>query len=299
VLPPSNRLRAGALAACLALAAAPALAQEKKDRPPATLLSPRDGAVVAQAEELEGRVEGKGTWPVVFVRPLVGEEPWWLQPAVPDVVSGQWTARAHFGNKDTPAGTRFSLVVGVAKSKEAAAAFKEGTTLETLPPDLPHSTPVTVYRDKRPPGQPGPEPRSVSFAGRTWQVKGGRRLGPGPNDWSDSPDNVRVDDRGRLHLAVTRAGDEWRCAEVVADRSLGYGYYSCVISGNLANLDRRVVLGLFTYETTLREIDFELSRWGDENKPNAQFVVQPFTAKDSMYRFDTASARVLTVSVVW
>jgi hypothetical protein len=299
MLPPLNRLLVPALAACLSLAVTPALAQEKKDKPPVTLLSPKDGAVVPQVEELEGRVDGKDAWPVVFVRPLVGEEPWWVQPAVTDVVSGQWTGKIHFGNNDTPAGTKFSVIVGVARNKEEAAKFKAGTTLETLPPDLPHSAPITVYRDKQPPKPPEPEARSVSFAGRTWQVKAGRRLGPGPNDWSDSKDNVWVDDKGYLHLAVTRADRKCLCAEVVADKSLGYGEYRWVVSGDLPALDRWVVLGLFTYETTLREIDFELSRWGDAKKPNAQFVVQPYTAKDSTYRFDTATAKLLTASLLW
>jgi hypothetical protein len=98
---------------------------------------------------------------------------------------------------------------------------------------------------------------------------------------------------------VTKSDGKWQCAEVVAEKSLGYGEYRWVFSGDLSVLDRRVVLGLFTYENTTKEIDFELSRWGDVRKGNAQFVVQPYTAKDSTYRFDTGRAKVLTVSLLW
>jgi hypothetical protein len=139
----------------------------------------------------------------------------------------------------------------------------------------------------------------VKFAGRTWQVKAGHRLGPGPNDFSDDPENVGVDGRGHLHLAITQADGAWRCAEVVADEPLGYGEYRWVICGDLAALDRQAVLGLFTYEGRGREIDFELSRWSQANNANAQFVVQPYTVRGNMRRFDTGPADVLTVSLVW
>lgn len=100
-------------------------------------------------------------------------------------------------------------------------------------------------------------------------------------------------------LALTKTGGKWQCAEVVADRSLGYGEYRWVISGNLRELDRQAVLGLFTYENQSREIDFELSRWGDAAKPNGQFVVQPYTVEVNLHRFDTGKATVLTISVMW
>ena len=35
-------------------------------------------------------------------------------------------------------------------------------------------------------------------------MKAGRRLGPGPNDFSDAKDNVWLDDKEHLHLAITK-----------------------------------------------------------------------------------------------
>jgi hypothetical protein len=124
-------------------------------------------------------------------------------------------------------------------------------------------------------------------------------MGPGPNDFSDSTQSVWLDEQQHLHLAIAKTDGRWRCAEVVADRSLGYGEYRWRISGDLAALDPRAVLGLFTYEREDQEVDFELSRWANPGNANAQFVVQPYTAKGAMRRFDTGKAKALTISIIW
>ena len=264
---------------------------------PVELVVPKEGATVSDVEELEGRLTKDG-WPVIVVQPQFEGASWWVQPSVEEVVEKQFTGRAHFGDKDTPKGAKFILVVLVAKNRNEARKFKTGMTLKELPPDLPRSKEVTVLRDAQGSAKPR-EPRILTFSGQTWQAKVGRRLGPGPNDFSDTNENVWIDEKGRLHLAITKSDDRWHCAEVVASKSLGYGEYRWVVSGELPTLDRRVVLGLFTYETTEKEIDFELSRWGNAEKPNSQFVVQPYKAKNSTHRFDTGKAKVLTCSLIW
>jgi hypothetical protein len=142
--------------------------------------------------------------------------------------------------------------------------------------------------------------RSITFGGQTWDVKSGHgnKVGPGPNYFSNSQEHVWLDDKGYLHLAIAKTQDHWQCAEVVARQSLGYGEYRWVVSGDLATLDLRVVLGLFLYENDTQEIDFELSRWESRSNQNAQFVVQPPT-KESKHRFDTGQATTLTCSLVW
>jgi len=285
--------------ACLALSLARGADDPRSGDVRAKIVAPKEGAAVDEVEEYKGQLT-RGGWPVVVVRPLIEGEPWYVQSAVGEVAAGQFSGRAHFGASDTPQGAKFVLVVLVAEDKKAAAKFKAGTALNGLPADLPPSREITVYRDaKRAAGQPPRERRALKFAGRTWLVKAARRIGPGPNDFSDAKDNVWLDDKDRLHLAITPADGGWRCAEVVADKSLGYGEYVWVVSGDLPALDRRAVLGLFTYENESREIDFEFSRWGDSTKPNAQFVVQPYTVKGNMHRFDTGNAKVLTVSLLW
>lgn len=127
--------------------------------------------------------------------------------------------------------------------------------------------------------------RALVFAGQTWTVKNsaGALWGPGPNRFSDSSDNVWVDDQGRLHMKITTSGGVWSCAEVISQASFGYGTYSFTIDTPVDALDRNVVLGLFTWNDNAayhhREIDIEFARWGDAGNPfNAYYTVQPYTS---------------------
>src|SRR5262245_21295616 len=71
-----------------------------------------------------------------------------------------------------------------------------------------------------------PGPRTISFSGKTWLVKSSTgKVGPGPNYFSDSTDNVWVDAGGRLHLKITKAKGKWSSAEIVSADSFGYGTY--------------------------------------------------------------------------
>lgn len=142
--------------------------------------------------------------------------------------------------------------------------------------------------------------RSIVFAGLQWAVKASapaKRLGPGPNYWSDSEDNVWVDQQGRLHLKVTkRQGNDgrprWFCAEVISQKSFGHGEYRWYLDTPI-KADPKVVLGLFTWDDDPdsarfhhREIDIELiSTWGDASNTNAQFCVQPWTTRRNLHRF--------------
>ena len=134
--------------------------------------------------------------------------------------------------------------------------------------------------------------QNLQFSGYTWWVKtSSGRVGPGPNYFSDSLNNVWVDNDGRLHLKITKVKNRWYCAEVVSTDVFGYGSYKWELASPVDNLDRNVVLGLFTWSDTSEfangEIDIEFSRWGSRSLyPNAQFVVQPYDAANHMVRFD-------------
>ena len=59
-------------------------------------------------------------------------------------------------------------------------------------------------------------PRTFAWNGETWMVKRSTgRVGPGPNYFSDSTNNVWVDGSNRLHLKITKSGNKWQCAEVI------------------------------------------------------------------------------------
>ena len=273
--------------------------------PSAQILKPVEGAAVTRFQEVRGRMVATQGWPVVAVRPLLAGEPYWIQPPVQRLADdGTFTSNVFAGNATTPDGTRFHIVVLVAPSRaEAQRRFPRGLNLRTLPADVPKSAPITVVRGGR--ARPrdrsrAPRARSITFAGHSWTVKTGQGVGPGPNDFADTSDNVRLDGTGQLHLALTQRDGRPVCAEVVGP-ALGYGVYEWVVSGDLAGLDPNTVLGLFIYraDQSEEEIDFlEVSRFGEKANADCQFVVQPH-APDSMHRFRSGGARVLTCRCLW
>ena len=127
--------------------------------------------------------------------------------------------------------------------------------------------------------------KTIAFSGYEWEVRGKGKGGPGPNTWDDA--NAQVDDKGWLHLQLTKnktdAGEtEWHCVELKTQQRLGLGRYQFQVIGQIDKLDRNVVLGLFMYPTAdvgkdgTNEIDIEFARWGNEMaENNADYVVYP------------------------
>jgi hypothetical protein len=152
---------------------------------------------------------------------------------------------------------------------------------------------VVVLRDN--PGQ-----RRIQFSGYNWLLKSYPvPAGPGPNYWSESTNNAWVDGQGRLHLRITYQGGQWQCPELISERSFGYGHYVWELDSP-PDLDPNAVLGLFTWNNdcafTHREIDVELSRWGNAADPNnSQFVVQPWDAPNHRLRYPLPNGQVPAV----
>ncbi|NGM62488.1 glycoside hydrolase family 16 protein [Sphingobacterium sp. SGG-5] len=119
--------------------------------------------------------------------------------------------------------------------------------------------------------------RIIEFSGYEWIVRtsNDNKVGPGPNYFSDSEDNVWVDDDGRLHLKIVRIGGTWYCSGVILKKPLGYGKYVFYVGNDVSKLDQNIVAGLFTYFNDEEEIDIEFSRWSDPDNEDSQFAVQP------------------------
>ena len=130
----------------------------------------------------------------------------------------------------------------------------------------------------------------ISFSGYDWFVKttSDSAGGPGPNYFSDSLENVWVDANGSLHLRITydNTSEKWYCAEVYTVDSFGYGTYQFTLAPGFENLDKNVVLGLFTYLDDNNEIDIEFARWGDVSAENGQYVLQPSWLANHVKRFE-------------
>ena len=116
--------------------------------------------------------------------------------------------------------------------------------------------------------------RTIQFSGIRWYVRNDPG-GPGPNQWSDSENSIYVDTLGYLHLKITKIGSTWYCSEVYTEKSYGYGNYIFQLASNPEKYDPNIVVGLFTYENDSREIDIELSRWGDPLSVDGWYTIQP------------------------
>jgi hypothetical protein len=152
-------------------------------------------------------------------------------------------------------------------------------------------------------GKPG-YPDKVVWSGLTWSVKTSRSaVGPGPNIFDKA--NVSVDGEGNLRLRIARnASGQWTCAEIIGPTSHGYGTYTFEMASPVSAFDANVVLGLFTWsdraQQANREIDIEFAKWGNASDPtNAQFVVQPYTVLNHMYRFAAPTSTTSKHSFEW
>ena len=146
--------------------------------------------------------------------------------------------------------------------------------------------------------------KTINFSGLEWYVKTAPvRVSPGSQFFSE--DNAYVDSEGRLHLRITRCSDTWCAAEVYTKERVGYGTYSFTIESQLNNLDPNTTLGLFTWDEEAtaqfhREWDIEFARWGDAGSAsNAQYVVQPYSQQNNMYRFLMSPVTPTTHQVTW
>jgi len=143
---------------------------------------------------------------------------------------------------------------------------------------------------------PAAAPTTLKFSGYTWQIRetGDAKQGPGPNRRKGT--NAFVDANGYLHLKLTKAGDNWYCAEVNTIKSFGYGIYQWEVEGRTDTLDKNVVLGLFNYSGAdgNDEMDIELSRWGKKSNNNTSYTIFPAQPLASNKNWNTTFNTILT-----
>ncbi|WP_308990402.1 glycoside hydrolase family 16 protein [Mariniflexile litorale] len=131
--------------------------------------------------------------------------------------------------------------------------------------------------------------RIINFSGYEWIVRTSDegQEGPGPNYFSDSEENVWVDNEGRLHLKIVRKGDgNWYCSGITLRQSQGYKKYVFYVASRVDQLDENVVGGLFTYKNDNEEIDIEFSKWSQSENQDSQFAIQPSDNVGNKTRYD-------------
>jgi hypothetical protein len=141
----------------------------------------------------------------------------------------------------------------------------------------------------------------IHFSGYDWVVRAASSDRGGETN-AFNPDNAWLDQKGYLHLRMAIRNGQWSCADVRLTRSLGYGTYRFVVQ-DTSQLGPSAVLGMFIWDEgradeTRAELDIELSRWGNTNSKNAQYVVQPYYVPENVFRF-MSPAGVLTHMFRW
>ncbi len=252
-----------------------------------TLVPPKGGGP-DRVDRIAGTVSGADIRAYKVVIFALGGSTWYVQPYTASPFTsigddGKW-------ENDTHLGSEYAALL-------AKPSYKPPDTMATLPEvggdvlaivRVPAK--VQAAQNSVPSANASTDMRILRFSGYEWKVKSSDdRVGPGPNYFSDSKNNVEVDAQGRLHLRITQHDGRWHCAEVISTRSFGYGTYRFYVDTSFDNMDPRVILGLFTWsdapDYSHREIDVEISRWGNKDNKNGQFVVQPYTRPMNIVRF--------------
>ncbi len=214
---------------------------------------------------------------------------WWVQPLATEPYTtidrdGKWKNVTHLGIEYA------ALLV--------EPGYRPPVKIERLPAIGGEVLAVAVRA-----GTPGATASAsyLRFSGYDWKIRSAASDRGGATSYYD-PANAWTDEKGFLHLRISQRDGQWRCAEVQLSRSLGYGSYRFVVQ-NSAHLEPAAVLSLFTWDDlgedqNHRELDIEITRWGDPGGKNAQYVVQPFYVPANVSRF-MAPAGVLSHSIRW
>jgi hypothetical protein len=235
---------------------------------------------------IEGRVTGArpGQRIVLFSKSGV----WWVQPEArrpftdirPDAT---WSSSTHLGLEYA------ALLVD--------AAYSPPLSTETLPERGSGVVAVAIVPGDASARAPH---HKLQFSGYEWIARAAPSDRGGPNDFD--PANAWTDGDGALHLRIGGEAPRWTCAEVRLNRRLGYGTYRFVVR-DVSQLEPAAVVTLFTWDGPAadqnhREIDIEISRWGEPAATNAQYVVQPYYVTGNVWPF-AAPAGVLTHTLRW
>jgi hypothetical protein len=251
-----------------------------------TKVPPADRGGPDTLDVIEGRVAGaeRGQRIVLFSKSGV----WWVQPEARQPFTeiradSTWTSPTHLG-------TEYAALL-------VDAGYRPPVSTEALPTPGGSIVAVTIA-----PGDPSKRAahHTLQFSGYEWIARAAPSDRGGTNDYD--PANAWTDDGGAMHLRIGGQVPRWTCAEVRLSRRLGYGSYRFVVR-DVSHLEPAAVLTLFTWDGPAanenhREMDIEISRWGDPAAKNAQFVVQPYYVAANVWRF-AAPGGVLTHSLHW
>ena len=234
-----------------------------------------------------GKVTGArpGQQIVLFARSGV----WWVQPLTTQPFThvepdSTWKSSVHLG-------TEYAALL-------VEPGYRPPETVASLPP--PGGGVVAVATVKGTGDFASRPPKVLGFSGYEWEVREIPSDRGGANDYDRA--NAWTDSDGFLHLKLAQREGRWTSAEVVLTRTLGYGTYVFTVR-DTSEMDPAAALGMMTWddqgaEQNHRELDIEISQWGDRKIPNAQYVLQPYYVPANVARF-SAPQGTLTHSFRW
>ena len=240
-------------------------------------------------DTISGRVVGArpGQQIVIYAR----SGPWWVQPwpdrpLIPVRADSTWSTETHLGFEYA------ALLVD--------HDYHPPPTIDVAPTQGGSVALVKIVKGL---GEPQFAPtKPLHFSGYDWKVRTIESDRGGMNNLY-SGDNAWVDSEGALHLRIAKQQDQWSCAEVVLDRSLGYGDYVVTVRG-ASKFEPAAVLSMTTFDDSggdqyYREMDVEMGRWGNAvSKTNAQYGIQPFYIPGNVFAFNIPDG-TLTHSMKW
>lgn len=243
---------------------------------------------------IAGRVTGArpGQRLVLFARSGV----WWVQPLVAEPFTSiqpdsTWKTNTHLGVEYG------ALLVD--------ASFNPPATFNDLPKPGGAVIAMATVAGR---AAPAAAARTLTFAGYEWEARQTVSDRGGLRNQYD-PRNAWVDEQGHLHLKIERrtettdgGASPWSCAEVTLKRNLGYGTYVFAVR-DVSHLEPSAVFSVFTWDPSgsdpsHREMGVELTKWGDPDSKNAQFVIQPYYVPANVARFN-APAGAISHSIRW
>lgn len=242
-----------------------------------THIPPAGNGTPDKLESIAGRVSGALPGERIVLFALSGV--WWVQPTetrpyTTIQTNSSWNGSTHPGSQYA------ALLVD--------AAYRPPMTSSTLPAKGGLVRAVAVVS-----GGPAKDAPTLQFSGYQWEIQGGEIQGPA------GPSNAWTDGDGSLHLRVSKFKEHWAGGEVRLSRSLGFGSYKFLVR-DVSRLEPAAVFALFTWDELgpPREMDIEVSRWGEPRDRNAQYVIQPYVVPSNTVRFD-APAGPLSYWMDW
>jgi hypothetical protein len=249
-----------------------------------TKLPPAGEGSPEKVDVIEGRVIGAGPGQriVIFARSGL----WWVQPLIDKPFTTirtdtTWTTTTH------PGSAYAALLVG--------PGYKPPRTLDALPDS---GGPVLAVASVEGSTLKRPKLKTLQFSGYEWEIR--QAVGnPGGSRNVYDPANAWTDREGFLHLRIAGQPSHWTSAAVNLTRSLGYGSYRFTVR-DISQFEPATALSMSTWDDAgpPREMNIEISRWGEPTNKNAQYVIQPYHVPANTVRF-TAPPGTLTLNLRW